>query len=384
MIEPLALQPTTETPAGSVFVREEQVRRGDTVASLLNRLGVYGPQALSYLRDQPAAAPIFEQLAPGRQVTAATDAHGELRWLRFPLNDHETSIIVDHQGDVWDVSRQPLAAETRVVMKSGVIRSTLFGATDAMDVPDAIALRLAEIFGSEIDFHRDLREGDRFSVVYEMVYSGGHALRPGRVLAAEFVNQDTRYRAAWFEDAHGRSDYYDPDGKPLRKAFLRSPLEFSRVSSGLSMRFHPILRQWRAHKGVDYAAPAGTKVRATTDAIVEFIGGRGGYGKLVELRHQGRTTTAYAHLSRFAAGLRAGTRVSQGEVIGFVGATGWATGPHLHYEFRIDGRHRDPLRVALPGAVPLAGGQLSRFRTEADPLLARLDQIAGLNLALLD
>lgn len=384
VVEPLALRPATEAQGESLFVREEQVRRGDTVASLLNRLGVHGPEALSYLRYEPTAEPIFEQLAPGRRVTAATDAHGVLRWLRFPLNDHETAIVVDHQGDAWDISRQPLAADTRVVMKSGVIRSSLFGATDAMDVPDAIAIRLAEIFGSEIDFHRDLREGDRFSVVYEMVYHDGYALRPGRVLAAEFVNQGTRHRAAWFEDTAGASDYYDPEGKPLRKAFLRSPLEFSRVSSGFSMRFHPILRQWRAHKGVDYAAPAGTKVRATANGIVEFTGGQGGYGKLIELRHQGRTTTAYAHLSRFAAGLRPGARVSQGDVIGFVGSTGWATGPHLHYEFRIDGQHRDPLRVALPGAVPLAGGQLSRFRTETDPLLARLDQIAGLNLALLD
>jgi len=207
----------------------------------------------------------------------------------------------------------------------------------------------------------------------------GRPVRSGRVLAAEFENQGKAYRAVWFTGG-----YYAPDGKNMRKAFLRSPLEFSRVSSAFGMRRHPFLQSWRAHQGVDYAAPTGTRVRATGDGVVEFVGQRNGYGKTVVLRHQGAYTTVYAHLNGFARGLRRGARLAQGEALGFVGQTGWATGPHLHYEFRISGQARNPLAVAMPAAHPVAPQEMRAFREHAGPLVARLDLLADKQLALLE
>jgi murein DD-endopeptidase MepM/ murein hydrolase activator NlpD len=251
-------------------------------------------------------------------------------------------------------------------------------------MPDSIATQMADIFGGDIDFHRDLRRGDHFSVVYEMHFSHWQPARSGRILAAEFVNNGKAFSAIWYESKDGQG-YYTAEGKNIRKAFLRSPLEFSRVTSGFtSSRFHPILQTWRAHKGVDYGAPVGTRVKATGDGIVEFVGKQGGYGNLVILRHQGRFTTHYGHLNGFASGIRKGIRVSQGDIIGYVGKTGWATGPHLHYEFRINEVHQNPLAVALPSAPPLGQHQMAEFKLHAEPLAYRLDRVRGLNLALLD
>jgi murein DD-endopeptidase MepM/ murein hydrolase activator NlpD len=271
-------------------------------------------------------------------------------------------------------------------MASGEIQASLFAATDAAGLPDAIAVQIGEIFGSEIDFHRDLRKGDRFTVVYEMVHVRGEPLRAGRVLAAEFINDGKAHRAVWFQGPDGHSGgYYAPDGKNLRKAFLRSPLEFSRISSGFSgARYHPVLKEWRAHRGIDYAAATGTKVRATADGVVEYIGRQNGYGNLIVLQHSGRHSTAYGHLNGFASGLRRGSRVSQGDVIGFVGSTGLATGPHLHYEFRVDGQQRNPMSVAMPAAEPVPAHLRTAFEAAAGSLSSRLEQIAGLNLARLD
>jgi len=224
-------------------------------------------------------------------------------------------------------------------------------------------------------------------VVYETLYSNGEPAKTGRVLAVEFVNNGKSYRAVYFQptDASSNGGYYAPDGKNLRKAFLRSPLEFSRISSGFSRaRFHPVLKTWRAHRGVDYAAPTGTKIRATANGSVAFVGSQSGYGNLIVLQHQGQYTTAYGHLSAFAKGLRKGQRVSQGDIIGRVGMTGLATGPHLHYEFRVNGDQRDPLRVAMPAATPIASKNLAAFHEAAKPLIARLEMLRDTNLASLD
>ena len=209
-------------------------------------------------------------------------------------------------------------------------------------------------------------------------------MKSGRVLAAEFINQKKSYRAVWFQDKEGHGGYYTPEGKNLRKAFLRSPLEFSRITSGFAMRLHPILQKWRAHRGIDYGAPTGTRVKATSDGVVAFAGRQGGYGNMVVLRHGGGVTTVYGHLSRFANGIRKGTRVGQGEVVGFVGQTGLATGPHLHYEFRVNNQYRNPLTVAFPAARPVAPERIAAFRLVAEPLAARLDLLASTNLALLE
>ena len=378
---PLALD-TFQVTGHSAFVREERIQHGDTVAALLSRLGVQDGQAFAFLRQKPETQRLCRQLRPGKVVSAQTNESGELLALTFPLNGtKDNALVVEKRDGRLQASEQGHALTPQVVMKSGEIRSSLFAATDAIGLPDGIAIQMSEVLGGDIDFHRDLRRGDRFSVVYEVLYNQGQPARTGRILAAEFVNDGVTRRTVWFDGGHGVSGYYTPEGQSLKKAFLRSPLEFSRISSGFSMRFHPILRKWRAHKGVDYAAPIGTNVRATADGVVEFVGQQRGYGKFVVLRHHDRYTTAYGHLNGFASGLRQGSRVEQGEVIGYVGRTGWATGPHLHYEFRIADVHQDPLSVALPISIPLSGVQLGAFRSETEPLLARIALMGSAKIA---
>ena len=369
------------------YVQEERIQRGDTFVSLLSRLGVNGEQVLSELRGNPAAEPIFRQMGPGKTVTARLTRDGTLQSLVFPLNggNNEALFVDRDDSGVLKIQSHALPMDTQVVMKSAVINHSLFGATDAAGIPDSVATQLADIFGGDIDFHRDIRKGDRFSVIYESVNYLGRMVRTGRILAAEFVNDGHIYRAVWFEGSDGQSGYYTAEGKNIRKNFLRSPLEFSRVTSGFSnARFHPVLKEVRAHRGIDFGAPIGTRVKATGDGVVEFAGRQGGYGNLIILRHQTQYQTVYGHLSGFASGLHKGSRVSQGDVIGFVGTTGMSTGPHLHYEFRVDGVHRNPLAMVLPAAPPLAASQMARFRDSTQAVLARIDQIRELNLAQLD
>ena len=387
IVEQLALpQLSAIDTAGDIFMREERIQRGDSVDSLLSRLGVRENEALEFLRSSGDTQAIFRQLSPGKNVTASVGTQGELQSLIFPLNGgKDLALTVERRDNGFKAVEQPLKLETQVLMKSAEIRFSLFGATDAAGIPDAVATQLVDIFGGDIDFHRDLRKGDRFSVVFEAINHMGKLVRTGRILAAEFVNNGKGYRAVWFQGEDGQGGYYTADGKNIRKAFLRSPLEFSRITSGFSLaRFHPVLQKWRAHRGIDYGAPVGTRVKTTGDGIVEFVGTQGGYGKVVVLRHQSRYTTLYGHLSGFASGLRKGMRVAQGDVIGFVGATGLATGPHLHYEFRTNGVFQNPLTIALPSAPPLAQQQMARFRDLAQAQLARIDMIRGTNLALLD
>lgn len=358
------------------FLREERIQRGDTLAALFSRLGVNDREAFDFIRTDATAQAIARQLRPGRQVTARSGAAGELQSLYFPLNGGERAIVVKREGSRLVASEQPLALEARVEMRSGEIRHSLFGATDAADIPDAVAMQLAEIFSGDIDFHRDLRKGDRFSIVYEVLHLHGEAVRGGRILAAEFTNDGKTFEAYWHASSEaGKGGYYTADGKSLRKAFLRSPLEFSRITSGFSgNRFHPVLKKWRAHKGIDYGAPIGTRVRSVGDGIVDFAGKQGGYGNLVIVRHQGNYATAYGHLNGFAPGIRKGSRVAQGDIVGFVGKTGLASGPHLHYEFRIHGQQVNPLAVTLPPSVPLEAAQLPAFRSAQTALNAQLVQ----------
>jgi murein DD-endopeptidase MepM/ murein hydrolase activator NlpD len=370
IVEPLALT-ARELPAEGPYVQEEQFQRGDTLAGFLERLGV-DDGAVGRLARTPA----LRALRPGSHVRADLSADGSPKALTF-LTGRDTLVKIVPLGEGFRAVEEQAAFETRVTMKAAVIRSSLFAATDDAGIPDSVAMQLADVFSGDIDFHRDLRKGDRFTVVYELHHLGGRPVRAGRLLAAEFVNQGKTIRAV-----HFGSGYYAPDGKNLRKAFLRSPLEFSRVSSGFGMRRHPIQSAWRSHKGVDYAAPIGTRVRAVGDAVVEYAGVKGGYGNVVILRHNGQYSTVYAHLSRIA--VRRGARVAQTDTVGYVGQTGWATGPHLHYEFRVGGEARNPLAIALPAALPLPQQQLGAFRTQAEPLIARLDLLANANLALLD
>ncbi|MDE2599244.1 MAG: M23 family metallopeptidase [Rhodocyclaceae bacterium] len=368
------------------FVREERILRGDTVAALLARVGADDPAALSFLVTHDTTRAIARQLSPGKTVTAQISDKGELLSLIFPLNGgKDQTLFVERQNDgSFKASERNLSLDTVVQIKAAEIRYSLFGATDAAGIPDSVATQLADIFGGDIDFHSDLRKGDRFSVVYETLMYQGKPVRTGRILAAEFVNNGTTYRAFWYGHG-GIGGYYGADGKNIRKAFLRSPLEFSRITSGFSVaRFHPVLQTWRAHKGIDFGAPTGTKIKATADGVVDFAGKQNGYGNVIVLRHQGAYTTLYGHMSAFAAGMHKGARVSQGDVIGYVGATGMATGPHLHYEFRINGVHQNPLTVAMPSAPPLTAAQLPDFRNKVQAYLSDFDVTRGGNLALLN
>lgn len=365
------------------YWREDRIQRGDTLAALLARLGAEDPEALEFLRGARGARTL-SQLIPGRTVRALATADGRLIALRYQAGG--TVLNVRRHDGGFELAEDKVELERRVMMTSGEIRSSLFAATDAVGLSDAVAIQIADIFSTDIDFHRDLRRGDRFTVVYEMLYDAGEPVRSGRLLAAEFVNQGKTHQAVYFEYAAGQGGYYTPEGRNIRKAFLRSPLEFSRISSGFSKaRFHPVLQRWRAHNGIDYAAPTGTRVKATGDGIVEFAGRHaGGYGNLVVLRHQSKYTTWYGHLSGIAAGVRKGARVAQGSVIGYVGATGLATGPHLHYEFRINEVHQNPLRVVLPSAPPIGPEQRAAFEAAATPLAQRLQLLRGTLLARLD
>jgi len=354
------------------YRHEDRIRRGDTIGSALARLGVDDPRALAFLTSDPAARPLY-QLRPGQSLRVSTDGAGALLELRFVTNAGDL-LTIARRGDALAASAAPAPVAVRWSMAAGEIRSSLFGAADAAGLPDAITLQLADVFGAEIDFYKDLQRGDRFAVVWETRSVDGETIGQGRIVAAQFESRGKTFQAFLFRDDEGRDGYYGADGAALRRAFLRSPMEFSRITSGFSnARFHPILQTWRAHRGVDYAAPVGTPVRATGNGIVTFAGQQGGYGNVVVLKHQGAFSTLYAHLSRFAPRLRNGARVTQGDVIGFVGQTGWATGPHLHYEFRVADVQRNPLTVALPGGEPLPASRRAAFAARIEPAVAQLD-----------
>ncbi|MCG7756803.1 MAG: peptidoglycan DD-metalloendopeptidase family protein [Nitrosomonas sp.] len=373
-----------EAQANQTFWRQENIRRGDTIAAILNRLDVSDQDSTDFLQAARGSR-AMRQLKPGQTVYAQTTADGELLTLRYFFGNEEL-FLMEKTDDAFKMTEQPVELDTRIHMKSGEINSSLFAATDNAGIPNNIAMQLTEIFASEIDFYRDLRQGDRFTVVYEtFANDNGKRAKTGRVLAAEFVNKGKSHQAIYFRASNGADGYYTPEGESLRKAFLLSPLTFSRVSSGFTnARFHPILKEWRAHRGIDYAAPAGTPVKATASGIVAFSGSQKGYGNLVVLKHNGKYETAYGHLSRFASGMSKGKRISQGDVIGYVGSTGMATGPHLHYELRIDGVQRDPTNVVLPSAPPIAKRDLNTFQRETHALVARLNIMRNIHLAALE
>lgn len=385
----LQSQIAAQEGAQEYYVREEKVRAGDSLATLLKRLGVDDAAAAEFIKTDHAAYQVL-QLKPGRQVQVQTDPAGQLQWLRTTLgNGREaaTNLVIQRDGDQFKTAQSAAVLEKRVEMRSGEIRSSLFAATDRALIPDNVAMQLVDMFSTDIDFASDLRRGDRFNVVYETLWQNGEYVGAGRVLASEFVNAGRAYQAVWFDAPGSRQGggYYGFDGKSLKKAFLKSPLEFSRISSGFSLRKHPISGNWRAHKGVDFAAVTGTPIRAAGEGVIDFAGVKGGYGNIVIIKHWGNYSTAYAHMSRFASGMRKGMKVSQGELIGYVGSTGASTGPHLHYEFRVNNEARDPMKIDMPTAQPLAGSQLQQFRTVASDMLHRfalLDpESAGTKLA---
>ncbi len=384
VIESIQIPMSQAIDDGQHFVREERVARGDTVSAVLSRLDIRDPSAIEFIRNDRSMRPLH-QLAPGRAVRAKTDSDGDLHWLEYATGQGTVLRLARTDGDRFVASEHPLELERRIEMKSGEIRSSLFAATDAANLPDAIATQMAEMFSSDIDFHRDLRRGDTFTVVYESFYHHGERVRVGRVVAAEFLNGRRVFQGVWFETEAGQGGYYTPGGLSLRRAFLRSPLEFSRISSGFSnARYHPVLQEIRAHRGIDYAAPIGTPIKAVANGTVDFVGRQGGYGNVVILSHANSVTTVYGHMNSFASSVRKGARVNQGDVIGTVGMTGLATGPHLHFEFRISGVHMDPLKVALPEAQPITNALRPAFEQTTAQYSEKLRILRGSNLARLE
>ena len=375
--------PATRPTARDDAMQRVEVRNGDSLYRIFGRNGLSQGDLLDLLasgtegkklkRLRPGQAVSF-QLGPGGGIAEFHHAVDELTTVRFTRSeDGFASRVVTRDYD------------RNVAVKGGVIRSSLFAAADG--IPEQVVHEFVSVLEWDIDFSRDLLPGDSFSLLYEELSVDGRRVRSGDVLALEFRSQRAGkpIRAFRYTDADGETDYFTPDGQSLRRAFTRNPLRFTRISSRFSKsRLHPKLRVWRAHRGVDYAASRGTRVRATGDGRVSSVGRKGGYGKTIVLTHGRGHTTLYAHLSGYAKGIRKGARVRQGQLIGYVGSTGLATGPHLHYEFRIDGVHRDPLTVALPRTAPLDKDEMKRFRQAIAPLMARIDTLGATKLARLD
>ncbi|GAC1628542.1 MAG: peptidoglycan DD-metalloendopeptidase family protein [Nevskia sp.] len=304
-------------------------------------------------------------------------AAGRLEELSYAFDETHT-LSVRRNGEKFESATLTAALEHRTSQGTGVIRNSLFADGRKAGLPDRMILEFADIFGYDIDFAQDLQEGDHFSVVYDQLFKDGKKLREGDILAAEFVNQGRVYRAVRYVDSDGRASYFTPEGQALRKAFIRTPVDFARISSGFNLhRLHPILNIIRAHKGVDYAAAIGTPVHATGDGKVEFVGKKSGYGNVLMIRHGAQYETVYGHLSRFQSGLSTGSKVRQGQVVAYVGMTGLATAPHLHYEFRVNGIHQNPITVALPRAIPLSPQLLANFRARTAPLVAQINALGN-------
>jgi murein DD-endopeptidase MepM/ murein hydrolase activator NlpD len=373
---PIVAAPVTvvaPAPTGPVIENSELVvASGDTLDSLFRSAGL-SIVDLAAILDIREARRNLRLLRPGDTLQVRHEGDHILA-VRREL-DLTTAFEVTHSDNGYQAELVQLPVEQRRVVTGGTIARSLFEAAAEANLSDRVVMKLADIFTWDVDFVRDIGEGDSFAVVYEELWRDGQKLGEGNVLAAEFVNRGTRYTAVRFDDGSGRVGYFTANGRPMRKAFVRAPVAFTRISSGFNpRRRHPILNTIRAHQGVDYAAPAGTPVIAAGDAKVIFRGWKSGYGNAVILQHASNVTTLYGHLSRFGKSARYGARVRQGEVIGYVGSTGLATAPHLHYEYRKNGVHLNPRTVPLPNAEPLSGQRLVAFRSEASELLARLDE----------
>jgi murein DD-endopeptidase MepM/ murein hydrolase activator NlpD len=372
------------------FIREARVQRGEPIGTLLSRLGVEDPAAEQFLRPDPAARPLA-RLAPGRFLQVNIDGEGRLNWLRTysGVDDGSSAdaAVVTLTRDAaaaagFALSEAQLELQRRVELRSGEVQSSFFAAADAADIPDSIAQQMIDALEGEIDFHRNLRRGDSFRAIYEGLYAGGEYLRPGRLLAVEFVNQGKAFEAFRFDDGSRHGGYYAYGGRSMKRAFLRSPLEYTRLSSGFSEnRTHPVFGFGAAHRAIDYSAPTGTKVRTVAAGTVEFAGWQRGYGNVVEIRHDEKHATLYAHLKGFAGGMVKGRRLAQGDVIGFVGSTGWATGPHLHFEVKIRGVQVNPLTAQLPSAEPLEESRRDALAAVAAPLREQLALLERIRVA---
>lgn len=351
------------------------IRRGDTLASLLGSRGLYSFQVRSAVTKN-ASSYALRNLRRGRTLRLGVDAQGDLKELIYEVSNNVSVLMQRTSDGRYTTSTEARLYETRQTYVSGTIKDSLYQAGREAGLSDRMVMDIASIFGWDIDFAKHLRRGDQFSAIYEESYWRGEKVREGRVIAAEFTNRGRVLRAIGVRDERGRLNYYTPDGKSMQRQFLKNPVRFTHISSRFSNgRYHPILKRWRAHKGVDYAARRGTPVRATATGRILERRRKGGYGKTVVIRHGSKYQTLYAHLSRYRRGLRPGSLVSQGDIIGYVGSSGLATGPHLHYEFRVYGKHRNPLTVRVARNRPISDNLTAEFQLTAQRLNEKLDRI---------
>ncbi len=372
-------QPQPE-PAVTAQWQEVTVKSGDTLSAIFSRLDL-SPRLLHAVVNAGTDTKSLTRIHPG-EVLGFDIRDGEFHALQHRVSPTE-SMRITRTDDGFDISHEKKTVETRLTHAAGVIDSSLYAAGKSAGLSDRLIMGLAGIFGWDVDFALDIRRGDSFLVLYEERFLDGEKLGEGDIVAAEFISRGTVFRAVRFADADGRSDYYSPDGRSMRKAFLRSPVDFRRISSRFSgERYHPVLGKKRPHRGVDYAARTGTPIKAAGDGKVIHRGWKGGYGRTVVIQHGGNITTLYGHMSRYRGGVGTGSRVKQGQIIGYVGASGLATGPHLHYEFRVNGSHRNPLTVKLPKAEPIADKYRAEFEAKAGTMLAQLDVLKRTQIAL--
>ena len=366
------LEKDIEAPAEWMDIR---INRGDNMAQIFNRHGL-SPRDLHDILNTHELAAALKHLLPGQVISLQTDG-GELRALKFDLDLTQT-LLVTKQAGAFTSEIITTELETRVKQAQGTINDSLYLAGQAAGLSNKLIMQLIDIYAWDIDYRLSIRKGDNFRIVYEEIFKDQERIAEGNILAAEFNNQGRKIRSVRFTRANGQVDYFTGAGANMRKAFLRNPLDFGRISSHFNLkRKHPVLNRIRAHKGVDYAAATGTPIKATGDGKVQFIGNKGGYGRTIIVKHGEKYSTLYAHMSRFRKGLKRGQPVKQGQVIGYVGRSGLATGPHLHYEFRINGVHRNPVTVALPQADSISTAEADSFRLHAAYLLALLDSSDG-------
>jgi murein DD-endopeptidase MepM/ murein hydrolase activator NlpD len=363
-------QPVTEAFSQSVAYT---VKNGDTLSSIFSRAG-YGDKLIYKLFSDDQKNKQLASIHPGQTISFdRKDAEQPTR-IKLQLNKLESIIVSRGDGGRYGFEKEAIVPETRTAYAAGQIDSSLFLAGKNAGLDETVIMALANIFGWDIDFSLDIRSGDKFSLIYEEQYLDGAKIGNGRIMAANFTNQNQIYQAVLYTDGDGRSNYFTPTGQSLRKEFLRSPVEFARVSSHFNLnRKHPVLHKIRAHKGTDYAASTGTPIRATGDGTVVHSGRKGGYGKAVIIKHGQQFTTLYAHLSKYGKGIYSGARINQGQIIGYVGSTGLASGPHLHYEFRVNGIHKNPLTVSLPQTDHIAKSEMDNFRSATQNILGQLD-----------
>jgi len=353
--------------------QELTVKSGDSLSKLFKRAKLK-PQQLDEVMKSGKAAKKLTKIFPKDTIRVLTDEQDKLLALRYEI-DPETYIMVEREDGKLIAREHKHVIETRVAHAEGTIDSSLFLAANEANISENVIMELAGMFGWDIDFALDIRKGDSFKLLYEEIYRNGEKIKDGEILAAEFINDGDIYRAVRYTNPEtNRSEYYTPEGKSMRKEFLRTPVNFARISSRFTTkRYHPVLHKVRSHKGVDYAAKTGTPIRAAGDGKVIFKGKKGGYGRVVMIQHGGKYTTVYAHLNSYNKKIGVGKKVKQGQTIAYVGKSGLATGPHLHYEFRVNGVHRNPLTVKLPSSGPVPKRYMADFELTTTPVLAQLD-----------